>query len=98
MLLKKIFLSLAALFITGLTVAQNKTVVSSPDNNIQLSFWLDEQGAPNYSVSYKNKPVILTSSMGFALKQTMTNEALPSIKDNLVITSSVQSEIGRAHV
>lgn len=78
------------LFATEIS-AQIKTVVHSPDKNIQLEFWLSEQGAPMYDLSYKNKPVILPSSMGFELKRTMTDEVLPALKDGLTIVSSTRS-------
>jgi len=91
MLLKKIFPAFLALLLFPGLYAQDKTVVSSPDNNIRLSFWLNQNGAPQYSLDYKGKPVVLPSSMGFELKQTMLNETLPALKDGLVITSSVQS-------
>lgn len=91
-MLKKIAISVFTLLMfTGIN-AQDKTVVSSPDNNIKLSFWLNGNGAPHYSLDYKGKPVVLPSSMGFELKQTMMNVALPSLKDSLIITSSIKSE------
>lgn len=91
MLLKRITLALTVLLISATLGAQDKKIVSSPDNNIELSFWLNEQGAPQYSVSYKNKPVILASSMGFELRQTMNDIALPPIKDGLVMSSYFQT-------
>ena len=91
MLLKKIFLFMVSLCIVGLVFAQNKTMVASPDNNIQVSFWLNERGIPLYSMIYKNKPVILESSMGLSIKQTMNNTPLPSLWDSLIVTSSTQS-------
>jgi len=91
MLLKKIISSIFALLLFTGIHAQDKAVVSSPDNNIRLSFWLSAGGAPQYSLDYKGRPVVLPSSMGFELKQTMMNEALPALKDGMVITSSVQS-------
>ncbi len=91
MLLKKIFFTICVIVSATATFAQVKTTVRSPNKNIELNFWLNDQGAPMYSVAYKNKEVILPSAMGFELKQTMSNEALPALKENLVITSSVQT-------
>ena len=91
MLLKKIFLFMVSLCIVGLVFAQNKTMVASPDNNIQVSFWLNERGIPLYTMIYKNKPVILESTMGLSIKQTMNNTPLPSLWDSLIVTSSTQS-------
>ncbi|MEI7965593.1 MAG: glycoside hydrolase family 97 protein [Chitinophagaceae bacterium] len=88
MFLKNCCIAGLALLISTLSIAQNKTVVSSPSKNIQLEFWLDGQGTPMYDLMYKNRSVILPSSMGFELKQTITNEPLPALKDGLVITAS----------
>ena len=42
--------------------------VQSPSKAITLNFKLGENGKPNYSVTYKNKPVILESFLGLKLK------------------------------
>src|SRR6516162_3747801 len=34
---------------------------------VSLGFWVDEQGRPMYTVSYKDRPVILPSLLGFVL-------------------------------
>jgi len=91
MLFKKIVFTLVIIVSATVSFAQAKTTVKSPNKNIELNFWLNDKGAPMYSVTYKSKEVILPSAMGFELKQTMSNEALPALKDNLVITGSVQS-------
>ena len=91
MLSRRLLFTAVAVTISTIIFAQPKTTVNSPSINIKLEFWLNDQGAPMYSVSYKDKPVVLASSMGFELKQTMLNEALPAIKDNLSISSSTQT-------
>ena len=91
MYFKKIALAIIFLFIATFSFAQAKTTVKSPNKNIELNFWLNDKGTPMYSVAYKNKEVILQSAMGFELKQTMSNEALPSLTDKLVIISSLQT-------
>ncbi|MFZ1305045.1 MAG: glycoside hydrolase family 97 N-terminal domain-containing protein, partial [Ferruginibacter sp.] len=88
---KKIAFTIIFLFIAAFSFAQVKTTVRSPNKNIELNFWLNDQGAPMYTVSYKNKEVLLPSAMGFELKQTMSNEALPALKDSLVVTASAQT-------
>src|SRR5215469_18425735 len=35
---------------------------------VELEFSLDEDGAPRYSVSYGGRPVVLSSRLGFVLK------------------------------
>ena len=41
---------------------------NSPDQNIQLSFALNQEGTPSYQASYQNKKIIAPSSMGFDFK------------------------------
>jgi hypothetical protein len=91
MLFKKLGFAFIFMLILSASFSQNKTVIYSPSKNIQLNFWLSNTGAPMYSVAYKNKPVILPSSMGFELKQTLNNLVLPPLKDSLVITSSAET-------
>jgi len=56
-------------FICGLLcvqclVAQSSKQVTSPDGKLQFVFDLSNEGAPVYSISYQQKPVILSSSLG----------------------------------
>jgi hypothetical protein len=91
MLYKKIFFTIVIIISAFVSDAQTKTTLNSPNKNIVLNFWLNDKGTPMYSVSYKQKEVLLPSAMGFALKQTMSNEALPALKENLELTASVQT-------
>jgi alpha-glucosidase len=45
-------------------VAQTSKQISSPDGKLQFVFDLSNEGAPVYSISYQQKPVILSSSLG----------------------------------
>ena len=63
--MKKIIF-LTCVLIANLSVAQQQ---SSPDGNVVLSFSLKNDGTPSYKVSYKNKPVINESTLGFTLKK-----------------------------
>src|SRR6187455_3444 len=45
-------------------VAQSSKQVSSPDGKLQFVFDLSNEGAPVYSISYDQKSVILSSSLG----------------------------------
>ena len=71
--------------------SQNKTIVYSPSKNIEVSFWLNDQGAPMYRMAYKGKPVIQPSAMGFQIKQTITNTPLPSLTDSLVVSNTTET-------
>lgn len=88
---KRLVFSLLILLYGSVIFAQVKTTVYSPNKNIQLNFWLNDKGAPVYELTYKNREVIFPSTMGFQLKQTMTNEALPALQSNLKITASSQT-------
>ena len=57
---------LMSIFVVHLTMAQQQ---SSPDGNVMLSFSLKSDGTPSYKVTYKNKPVINESTLGFTLKK-----------------------------
>ncbi len=61
----KFYITTIALFCTLLLNAQT---VQSPSKEIKLNFAIDASGRPNYTVTYKNKPVINQSFMGLELK------------------------------
>ena len=70
--MRKIILLLSVL-LSQITMGQQQ---NSPDGNVMLSFSLKADGTPTYKVSYKNKPVINESSLGFKLKKSepLTND------------------------
>ena len=55
-----------SIFAMHITMAQQQ---SSPDGSVMLSFSLKSDGTPSYKVTYKNKPVINESTLGFTLKK-----------------------------
>jgi alpha-glucosidase len=63
---KRLFPLLLLLFSTT-AAAQQKLL--SPDGNLELTFNLNEQGAPIYELSYGQKAVILPSRLGLELKR-----------------------------
>lgn len=63
--MRKIIL-LMSVFAAHFVMAQQQ---SSPDGSVMLSFSLKSDGTPSYKVSYKNKPVINESTLGFTLKK-----------------------------
>lgn len=65
-----------AFFCFGIAVAQT---IKSPSNEITADFKLDASGNPYYTVTYKNKPIINQSYMGFDLK------ALPGFDEGFKI-------------
>ena len=60
--MKKI-ISLAAAVVFAATVSAQ--TVTSPDGNLTLEFSLADGGAPTYTLSYKGKPVVKPSRLGF---------------------------------
>lgn len=91
MLLKRLLPGIVFLVSVFTVSAQNKTMISSPDKNIELGFWLDDQGTPQYDVTYKLKPVIFPSAMGFEIKQTMNEVKLPSLQNDLALLSTLKT-------
>ena len=63
--MRKIIL-LMSVFAAHFVMAQQQ---SSPDGSVMLSFSLKSDGTPSYKVTYKNKPVINESTLGFTLKK-----------------------------
>ena len=57
---------LMSIFAMHITMAQQQ---SSPDGSVMLSCSLKSDGTPSYKVTYKNKPVINESTLGFTLKK-----------------------------
>ncbi|WP_372767170.1 glycoside hydrolase family 97 protein [Lutibacter sp.] len=63
-----------------------QTTVSSPDDHVKVEFKLTEKGEPTYLVTFKNKEVIKTSTLGgFDLKD------MASFKDNFEIVNATTS-------
>src|SRR5690349_7719455 len=56
------------LVILLLAVSAFAQTLTSPNGNLSLSFGLSKRGEPVYQLSYKGKPVIKESKMGFLLK------------------------------
>ncbi len=46
--------------------AQSSQQLSSPDGRLQFTFNLTAEGALNYSISYEQTPIVLTSVMGLS--------------------------------
>jgi alpha-glucosidase len=72
---------------TALTAQELK----SPDGNLTVTFALLQNGTPSYSLTYKGKPVIKPSKLGFELKEegpkadfsNAENKSQSSVKSNL---------------
>jgi glucan 1,4-alpha-glucosidase len=52
-------------------IAQN---IQSPSNEIVLNFKVTSNGAPTYSITYKNKPIVQESKLGLRLKNAQNLE------------------------
>ncbi len=60
---------LPSLFFFGLAASQEDLVVSSPDGEVVLVVSSIANGPLTYTVNYRNKPVILSSALGFELEK-----------------------------
>ncbi|RFM28344.1 glycoside hydrolase family 97 protein [Deminuibacter soli] len=65
--------------------AQQNNHITVQQNNVQLTFTLDEQGRPLYTVQYKQQPVIQPSYLGFKLAEDSL------LYKNFAITASEQT-------
>ena len=83
--MKKVIL-LLLVFATAYANAQNKNLVLASNGGVQLMTHLQADGSFVYSVFYKGKPVIASSSVGVDL-------AKPAIKLNEFILNSVDSGV-----
>ncbi|RLD26147.1 MAG: glycoside hydrolase family 97 protein [Bacteroidetes bacterium] len=83
--MKYIKLSIIVLSIIIFSCSKEKdlpTVITSPNNTIQIDFNLTEKGVPSYKVSFENEEVIKTSTLGFNLKD------FPDINEDFEIINS----------
>ena len=80
-MLKRILLILVAVG-TLSCASNNDAEVVSPDKKVQVSFFLNQNGTPQYQVRFNNEEVIKTSKMGF------TFENIPSFEGNFEIVNS----------
>ncbi len=67
MIFKKVCFCILWITIFQSVFAQSKNAASVSMGKINLGFTLDENGMPAYSVSFNQKPVILSSALGFSL-------------------------------
>lgn len=70
---KTTILFFAAMLLCGCGRAGTETlaVLSSPDGRLSMAFSLTDEGAPEYSLEYSGRPVVLPSRLGFELRGTM---------------------------
>ena len=59
--------SLGLFLLSGSLMAM-ATDINSPNGNVKVSFNLTETGQPVYEMTFKGKPVVKESKMGFDLK------------------------------
>jgi hypothetical protein len=85
--MKKVFLLLLSLVITGNVIAQQNKTLEAGMNKVKLRFVLDENGRPAYSVYFGEKTVIAQSFLGIDL----TDEA--SFKDQLEVIGTQKTNV-----
>ncbi|WP_281764617.1 glycoside hydrolase family 97 protein [Neptunitalea lumnitzerae] len=80
---KKIIVLLACLMLVIFSQAQT---ITSPNNELTLSFHLTDEGTPQYSLTYKGKAVIKPSTLGIELTRGA------SFLNNFEITETKETE------
>ncbi|CAM3726960.1 glycoside hydrolase family 97 protein [Mucilaginibacter galii] len=78
------FLLIALLWVSGLLAAKAQSI-TSPDNNLILTFSLKDGGVPTYQLTYKKKEVIKTSKLGIETKDVL------SFMDGFTITNTAKA-------
>lgn len=80
---KTLFLLLSIITLGGVSYGQE---LLSPDGNLQMTFSL-QSGTPEYSLTYKGKPVIKPSKLGFMIKdmEPLTGDFLLSAKETTTV-------------
>ena len=66
--MKRLWTLACAFFLIGGLSAQS---LESPNGDFEFQFYLNEQGAPTYTLSYKDTQVIKPSTLGFELKRNI---------------------------
>ena len=61
--------SFALVAMCGFALCANAQKLTSPDGNLVMNFSLNEQGAPVYDLTFKDKAVIKPSTLGLELKR-----------------------------
>lgn len=69
MRMKKILLFTLAAVTLLASCSKKQTAVKSPDKRTEISFCLDEEGVPYYSVKKNGQEVLSASRMGFVLRE-----------------------------
>ncbi|MGB2684541.1 MAG: glycoside hydrolase family 97 protein [Olleya sp.] len=89
---KTIVTLLICLIFTGLH-AQN---IFSPSKNIKVTFDINKKGQPTYQVFYKNKAVVLPSTMGLSIKdaEDLTHDFEVVNTENLSFSESWHPVLG----
>jgi hypothetical protein len=83
----KILLLTLILTISLGAIAQKKYKATSPNGAVELNFWLDVDGVPKYSLSYRGIQVVEPSRMGFELTPTLKKDITISANKNFVVLS-----------
>lgn len=83
----KSIILIPVLFLFALSAKTQTYTIQSPHSILRAGFSVNKKGQLAYQVSYKNKEVIKSSSMGFDLKESPSLKELPPMKDNFAVSS-----------
>ena len=82
--MRKLFVTLLISICTTILYAQ---ALKSPDGNFSLQFELTANGTPSYQLSFKNKPVIKSSTLG------LETADVPSFSSGFTITKTDEKTV-----
>ncbi|MBS1916950.1 MAG: glycoside hydrolase family 97 protein [Bacteroidetes bacterium] len=71
-MLKQFFICLAGVLLTYAVIAQQNETMEAGMGKVKVSFLIDQNGSPVYQVLFDNRPVILSSHLGFVLNTDST--------------------------
>src|SRR5689334_3086724 len=96
-----LFLSFFFLLFFGKLTAQTKINFTSPDKNISVSFWLNDEGRAFYTISHKGDLVLKDSKLGLeaqdadfvkSMKLIGESNVVP-VKDNYELFTGKKSKV-----
>nr|WP_239021044.1 glycoside hydrolase family 97 protein [Pontibacter arcticus] len=78
------------LFLFTFSFLVNAQVITSPDKNFTMKFALEKNGVPTYELTYKKKPVVKQSKLGFELKDS------PAMAEGFTVTKTDQASVNNS--
>ncbi|MBS7290511.1 MAG: glycoside hydrolase family 97 protein [Bacteroidales bacterium] len=89
--MKKTIAILASILLFSVSCSQNAGnqaqeplfTMASPDGELTMGFYMTAQGTPQYSLNFRDKPVVLPSSLGYELRGSLKAQKVVINADNI---------------